>query len=266
MGSDPSPNGDPVPVAIASPRGRESAILVVLLGLVVAAGAFGRLVPSPAPAIDPGTSPGAGGPTPEPRLRLVSPIADVVHFRTTEVLVRGVAPPGIRGIDVTVYVGGQPIGGANLSVGAGRRFDGLVGITPPAHRTSAVLEIREVGRTERLAEVSFSVDAGALLLPRDPSGLHGRAGGVLVVDVLVYGRLRELRGLLTGVDGHLIATGSTTLSTRGYVRSGPPRTVAIELVIPSEALPSRARLHLLGIDQAGIEVEHIDANVTLSGD
>lgn len=264
MSSDPSPNGDPVPVAIAAPRGRGSAILVALLGLVVTAGAFGRLVPSPGPATDPGTSPAA--PSPEPRVRLVSPIAGVLHLRSTEVLVRGVAVPGIRGIDITVSVGGQPIGGANLPVGVGRRFDGLVRITPPAHRTVAILEIREVGGTERLAEVTFPIDAGALLLPKDPSDLHGRAGGVLVVDVLVYGRLREVRGLLTGVDGHLFATGSALLAGSGSVRGAAPRTVAIELEIPHVPLPARARLHLLGIDPDGIEVEHIDANVSLSND
>ena len=233
--------------------------------MVAAAGAFGRLVPSRGPAGDPGTSPGASSPSPEPAVQLVSPIAGVVQLRSTEVLVRGVADPGIRRLDVTVKVGGQPIGQGILDVNAGRRFDGLIPITPPAHRTSAILEIREVGRTERLTEVSFYVDAGALLLPIDPSALHGRAGRVLIVDVLVYGRLRELRGLLTGVDGHLIATGSTMLSGPGSVRGGP-RTVAIKLEIPNEPLPSRARLHLLGIDAAGIEVEHIDANVILSAD
>jgi hypothetical protein len=264
VSSDPSPNGDPVPVAIAAPRGRESAILIALLGLVVAAGAFGRLVPSPAPAPQPGTSPAAS--SPEPGVRLVSPIADVLHLRSTEVLVRGVAVPGIRGIDVTISVGGQPIGGANLPVGVGRRFDGLVRITPPAHRTIAILEIRAVGGTERLAKVSFPVEAGALLLPKDPSDLHGRAGGVLIVDVLVYARLGEVRGLLTGVDGHLFATGSATLSGPGFVRGGQPRTVAIELDIPNVPLPARARLHLLGIDAAGVEVEHIDANVSLAND
>ncbi len=266
MSPDPSPNGDPVPVAIASPRGRESAILIALLGFVVAAGAFGRLVPSPRPATDPGTSPGASARGPEPAVRLVSPIAGVVHLRSTEVLVRGFAEPGIRGIDVSINVGGQPIGGANLRVDVRGRFDGLVRITPPANRAIASLEIREVGETERLAEVSFPVEAGALLLPSAPSVLHGRAGGVLIVDVLVYGRLRELRGLLTGVDGDLIATGSTMVSGVRSVRTELPRTVAIQLEIPTGALPSRARLHLLGIDPAGIEVEHIDANVLLSGD
>lgn len=265
MSPDPWPSGDPVPVAIAPPRGHESAILIVLLVVVVSAGAFGRLVPGPAPATSPGASPAAPGPSQEPGVLLVSPIAGVLHLRSTEVLVRGVAAPGIRAIDVTVYVAGQPIGGANLAVGAGRRFDGLVRITPPAQRTIAVLEIRGVGGAERLAEVSFPVDAGAQLLPKHPAGLHGRAGRVLIVDVLVYGRLRELRGLLTGVDGDLIATGSTMVSGVRSARAGPPRTVAIQLEIPTGALPSRARLHLLGIDPAGIEVEHIDANVLLSG-
>ena len=266
MSADPTPNGDPVPVAIAAPRGRESAILIALLGLVVAAGAFGRLVPSPTPAVEPGASPGVQSPDPEPGVRLVSPIAGVVHLRSTEVLVRGVALPGIRGLDVRIHVSGQAIGGANLAVGAGRRFDGVVPITPPAHRALAVLEIREVGATEVLADVSFPVDAGALLLPKDPSGLRARAGGVLIVDVLVYGRLREVQGLLTGVDGNLIAIGSTLLSAPGSVRGGPPRTVAIELEIPTGALPSRARLHILGFDAGGVEVEHIDANVSLSND
>jgi hypothetical protein len=86
----------------------------------------------------------------------------------------------------------------------------------------------------------------------------------MIVDVVVYGGLRELRGLLTGVNGDLIATGSTMLSGPGSLRGGSPRTVAIELAIPVRPLPGRARLHLLGIDPAGMEVEHIDANVALS--
>jgi hypothetical protein len=264
VSSDPSPNGDPVPVAIAAPRGRESALLIALLGLVVAAGAFGRLVPSPAPATEPGSSPAPA--SPEPGVRLVSPIADVLYLRSTEVLVRGVAQPGIRRIEATVTVGGEPIGQAILRVDAGRRVDGVVRITPPALRTTARLEIREVGATERLAEVSFPIEAGALLLPKDASDLHGRAGGVLIVDVLVYGRLSEVRGLLTGVDGHLFATGSAKLSGPGSPYGGLPRTVALELEIPHVPLPGRARLHLLGFDQAGVEVEHIDANVSLSND
>jgi hypothetical protein len=196
---------------------------------------------------------------------LVAPGAGVLVLRSTEVLVRGVAAPGIRRIEATVSTGGRPIGQAEIGVSAGRQIDGLVPIIPPAHRTAAILEVREAGEPDVLAQVSFAVEAGALLLPRDSSALRGRAGGVLIVDVLVYGRLSELRALLTGVDGHLIATGSTMLSGPGSVR-GEPRTVAIELEIPTEALPSRARLHLLGIDPAGVEVEHIDANVVLSGD
>jgi hypothetical protein len=266
VSSDPSPNGDPVPVAIGSPRGRESAILIALLGLVVAAGAFGRLVPAPAPATGPGTSPGLRTPAPEPAVRLVSPIGNVLYLRSTEVLVRGVAQPGIRRLDARVNVGAESIGEAVIGVDPGRRFDAMVRITPPALRTIARLEIRELGGTELLAEVSFPIEAGALLLPEDPSGLHGRAGGVLVVDVFVYGQLGEVRGLLTGVDGHLFATGSAVLSGQGSSYGGVPRTVAIELKIPKIPLPARARLHLLGFDAAGVEVEHIDANVSLSQD
>lgn len=264
-----SPNrvqsGDPVPQAIERPRGHASTILVALLVAIVAAGAFGRLVPGARPVIVAGASPSAPGQTPEPTVRLVSPITGVLWLRSTEILVRGIAPPGTRRIEVNVRIGGQPNGEAVLDVELGRQFSGLVAIIPPAHRTAAVLEVREAGRSDILAAVSFPVESGALLLPRDPSGLHGRAGGVLIVDVVVYGGVREVRGLLTGVNGDLIATGSTMLSGPGSTRGGSPRTVAIELEIPRRPLPDRARLHLLGIDLAGMEVEHIDANVALSG-
>lgn len=258
-------SGDPVPHAIERPRGHASTILVALLVAVVAAGAFGRLVPGPRPVIEAGTSPSAPGQTSEPAVRLVSPITGVLWLRSTGILVRGIAPPGIRRIEASVRIGGRPNGEAVLDVDRARQFDGLVPITPPADRTTAVLEVRESGRSAILAAVSFPVEAGALLLPRDASGLHGLAGGVLIVDVVVYARLRELRGLLTGVNGDLIATGSTMLSGPGFTPDGSPRTVAIELAIPLRPLPDRARLHLLGIDFAGMEVEHIDANVALSG-
>jgi hypothetical protein len=265
-----SPNrtdgADPVPVAIGQPRGHASAILIALLVVIFAAGSFGRLVPGPRPQIQPGTSPNPPVASSGPAMRLVSPIAGVLWLRSTEIFVRGIAPSGVRRIDVSVRIGGQPNGQAFLDVGAGRQFDGLVPITPPARRTAAVLELRAAGRSDILAAVAFPVEAGALLLPSDPSGLHGRAGGVLIVDVIVYGGVRELRGLLTGVNGDLIATGVTILPGPGSVRAGSPRTVAIELKIPVRPLPGRARLHLLGIDPDGIEVEHIDANVALSGE
>jgi hypothetical protein len=263
-----NPQEELVPVSLGVRRGLDPAIFVALVIVVVLVGVFGRLVPKPAAVGEPGRSPAPSGPAgshgPVPAVRLVSPGAGVVLLRSTEVLVRGVADSGIRRIDVMVSAGGQPIGQAELDVTIARQINGLVELRPPSHRTAATLEIRAAGESDVLAQVTFLVEAGALLLPRDPSGLHGRAGGVLIVDVFVYGRLREVRGLLTGGDGHLIATGSTMLSGPGSVRGGPPRTIALELAIPTERLPSRARLHILGFDLSGTEVEHIDANVILS--
>ena len=95
--------------------------------------------------------------------------------------------------------------------------------------------------------------------------LRGQAGETLVVDVLVYGQLSEIRGLLTSVDGQLIATGSQLVAPpRGG--SAWPRTMGLTIEIPLERLPARARLHVLAIDRDGTEVEHIDANVALSND
>jgi len=108
------------------------------------------------------------------------------------------------------------------------------------------------------------VEAGALILPRDPSILRGTAGRTLVVDVLVYRPVGEIRGLLTGQDGTLIAEGETRMGMSGV--SGWPRTIGLPLEIPADRLPSRARLHLLAIDADGTEVEHIDSNVVLSND
>ncbi len=266
------PGDELVPVSVVAHRGLDPAVLVALVIIVVLVGIFGRLVPTPSAVTEPAPSPGGSGGaalvSPAPAVRLVSPVADVAWFGSTELLVRGVAEPGIRRLDVMVSVGGQPIGQAqvDVDVALGRQFSELVSITPPANRTTARLEVREAGRSEVLVAVAFPVEAGALLLPRDPSRLHGRAGGVLIVDVLVYGRLRELRGLITGADGNLIATGTTVLSGQRSLRGGSPRTVSIELKIPTEGVPSRAQLHLLGIDSAGAEVEHIDSTVSLSSD
>jgi hypothetical protein len=231
--------------------------LIVVVGL----GVLGRLVPPPAPR-EPAAVEVA--PSPEPGVRLVSPYADVLYLRTTEVAVRGTAPGGIEHLDVAVVVGGQSIGEARFDVDAIGRFNGLVSIVPPVARSVGVFEVRDPGSLDRLlAEVSFFVQAGALVLPRDPSMLRGKAGSTLVVDVLVYGPLREIRGLLTSVDGRLIANGSTLVRPprRG---GGWPRTIGLSIEIPFDRLPDRARLHVLAIDQAGTEVEHIDANVALS--
>lgn len=259
-----SPRGntgdDPVLTSIGPRRGLGSGAIVAGLVVVVALGFLGRLVPQREP-LEPAAV--VITPSPESGVRLASPFANVLYLRTTEVAVRGTAPRGIEQLDVAVVIRGQSIGEARIDVDARGRFSGLVSIIPPAARRVAVLEVRDAGPLGALlAEVSFPVQAGALVLPSEPFRLRGKAGSTMVVDVLVYGPLREIRGLLTSVDGRLIATGSTLVGPpRG---ESWPRTIALAIEIPSDRVPDRARLHILAFDQAETEVEHIDANVALS--
>jgi hypothetical protein len=166
-------------------------------------------------------------------------------------------------IEVAVVAHGRSIGNARVEVDPNGEFDALVPIIPPAERTAATLEIRDVAQAgPPLAKIELLVEAGALVLPRDTSMLRGTAGRTLVVDVLVYGPVDEIRGLLTGQDGTLIAQGETRIGIGGV--AGWPRTIGLPLDIPTDRLPPRARLHLLAFDSDGTEVEHIDSNVVLS--
>ena len=177
---------------------------------------------------------------------------------------QGTAPAGTRTVDIAVVVDGQAIGETRLAVDAVGGFGGLVPIIPPKARSVAVLEVRDPAAGARvLAQASFAVQANSLILPREPSMLHGKAGSTMVVDVLVYGPLKEVRGLLTSVDGRLIASGSTLVGPP-VAGAGWPRTIVLELEIPLERVPALVRLHILAIDRAGTELEHIDANVVLS--
>ena len=255
-------NDHPVTIPIGPGLGVGSWAIAVGLIAVVALGALGRVIPPPATS-EPAAAPTVV-PTLAPDVQLVSPFGNVLYLRTTEVDVRGTAPLGIGQVDVAVMIGGESIGEARLDVDATGRFSGLLSIIPPKTRSVALLEVRDPASQDRLLrEVSFAVQAGALILPRDPSMLRGQAGATLVVDVLVYGPVGEIRGLLTSVDGRLIATGSTSVeSPRGG--AGWPRTIGLTIEIPLERLPARARLHVLAIDREGTEAEHIDANVALS--
>jgi len=253
---------DPVAIPLGRRLGAGSWAIAVGLVVVVALGALGRLMPPPAAPEAAATA--TALPTGAPGVQLVSPFGDVLYLRTTEVDVRGTAPLGNGQVDVAVMIGAESIGEARLDLDAMGRFNGLVPIIPPKTRSVAVLEVRDPASLDRLlGEVSFAVQAGALILPRDPSMLRGQAGATLVVDVLVYAPLGEIRGLLTSVDGRLIASGLTLVeSPRGG--AGWPRTIGLMIEIPLERLPDRARLHVLAIDREGTEVEHIDANVALS--
>jgi hypothetical protein len=242
-------------------RGLDPWAIVAGLIVVVGLGVLGRLVPGPAPAEPAAVEVVASM---EPGVLLVSPFADVLHLRTTEVSVRGAVPESIALVDVAVLVDGQSIGEARIDVDTSGQFSELVSIVPPAARSAAVLEVRDAGSLGRLlAQVSFAVQAGALVLPVEPSKLRGEAGSTLVVDVLVYEPRLEIRGMLTSVDGKLIATGSTLV---GPPRGGGswPRTIGLSIEIPFDRLPARARLHVLAFDRSETEVEHIDANVALS--
>lgn len=251
----------PVPVPIG-PRNDSALIRVALAAaVVIALGVFGRLLPSPAArTADPQAieSTAAVGPA---RVRLAAPFRNVVHLRTTEIAVRGVAEPGIDGVDVAVVVGGQVIGEAQLETQGGR-FDGLVNVTPPAERTAAVLAVHlpdEVGPP--LVEIEFWVEAGSVVLPIGPSGLVATAGEAFLVDVLLYGNAASIRGMLTN-DGTMIAQ-QTVRVGRPLDGAPNPRTIGLGLNIPDARLPARARLHLMALDSSGSEIEHIDCNVLL---
>ena len=257
---------DPIDYAVTTPiklpRGPGFGAIAAFLFVVVSLGVLGRLVPSPEAR---GPAAEVVAATPEPAVRLVSPFSQVLYRRTTEVDVRGTAPVGTKEVTVAIFISGEPIGERRFHVDAAARFSGLMPIVPPPTRSSAVLKVGDSASPELvLAEVSFEIEAGSLILVRDPSMLRGTAGSTMLVDVLVYGSFHELRGLLTSVDGRLFASGSMLV---GQPPAGAswPRTTALTIEIPFERLPAAgARLHVLGLDRAGTELEHIDFNVALS--
>ena len=261
---------DAVPNPAASGGGPRVGIVVGVLVVIFTFGLLGRLLPDPGAArADASDGSGAVATTTPtsavPGFRLVSPIAGTVWLRATEIDVWGVAPPDLHAIDAVVRVQAAVIGEGEIDVGPGGRFSATIAIIPPGERAAATLELREVGGARRtLTEVPFSVDAGALVLVRDPSTVDGQTGHVLVVDILVYGRLSEVRGLLTSQGGTLIVRTSKRLSDTGPVAVGPPRSVVLELLLPADAPTGRARLHVIGLDRMGAELEHIDVNVRVS--
>lgn len=262
---------DAVRSSAGSGGGPRVGVVAGVLIVIVAFGLLGRLLPDPGGPARAEASEGPGGVTTltptsvVPGFRLVSPLAGTVWLRATEIDVWGVAPPDLGVMDAVVRVEAAVIGQGEIDVGPGGRFSATIPIVPPGERAAATLELREAGGSRRtLTEVPFSVDAGALVLVRDPSTLHGQAGQVLVVDILVYGRLREVRGLLTSQGGALIVRASKRLSDTGPVTVGPPRSVVLELLLPSDAPTGRSRLHVIGVDRTDSELEHIDVNVRVS--
>jgi hypothetical protein len=237
-----------------------------LLALVVAVGLLGRLVPSTAPGIVRTDAPegSAAAATKQPVIRLVSPVASVVWLRATEIGVRGLAAEGIAQLDVSVLSGGRLMGQTVLDVAVDGRFDGVVSITPPAARSTAVLEVRDAASGEQLTDVSFSIEAGSIILIRDASRLNGVAGTTVVVDVIVYQPLREVRGLVTSPGGTLVAEAATPVAGFDGRSARLPSTVALRIALPATGVPSHVRLHVLGIDTGGTEIAHVDANIRVS--
>jgi hypothetical protein len=261
-------------VRLESRRGPGLTIALGFLAVVAVAGILGRLVPAPQPAqlaLPDGSATNAD-PSSAPRLRVASPIAGVTWLRTTEVRVHGVADAGLGQLDVLLAPAApgpavSEYGRTSMEVDAGGAFDAVVSFVPPFERTMAVLEISPRDAPDVvLAELTFPVEAGSLLLVRDPARLRGRPGGVLVVDVLAYEGVPRVRALLTGRDGILIASVERVLSRAGAAtkpEGDQPRTIALEIPIPATGVPDRGRLHLLGFDREGMEIEHIDATVSL---
>ena len=258
---------------LESRRGPGLTIALGFLAVVAVAGILGRLVPAPQPAqLAPADSSATSADPSAPRLRVASPIAGVTWLRTTEVRVHGVADAGLGQLDVVLAPAAPgpamaEFGRTSMEVDAGGAFDAVVAFVPPFERTMAVLEISPSDAPGvMLAQLTFPVEAGSLLLVRDPGRLRGRPGGVLVVDVLAYEGVPRVRALLTGRDGILIASVERLLP-RGRVPTSPdasqPRTIALEIPIPTAGVPDRGRLHLLGFDREGMEIEHIDATVSL---
>jgi len=263
-------SGEPVPSPTGLKRGAGVVIATVGLVVIVAFGLLGRFLPDrrpPAPdVIPPGSAaPATPGPAAIDGFRLVSPSAGTVWLRATEVFVRGVAPPDVRAIEAAILADGSILGRLAIEVEPGGRFDGAISIIPSQLRTSATLDLREVGGARRtLASVPFSIEAGAMVLIREASNMQATTDSTFVVDVLAYGRLREVRALLTSQGGTLIARTSGRLPGGFRGAGAPPRMLALELELPVDAPAGRARLHVLGIDRDGSEVEHIDATVKVS--
>jgi hypothetical protein len=261
LGHDPE--NRPVPVPIGPRNDRALARVAAAFVVVIAIGLLGRLVPAPASRSAATAVLPSASATADARVWLATPYSSVVFFRTTEIALRGMAQPGIDALEVVVVLDGRrQIGEATVEVEGGR-FAGVVSIIPPALRTAGTLEVRTIDAVgPALAEVRFSVEAGGLVLPVQPSGLSATAGQPFLVDVVVYDDATEIRALLTN-DGTLISQASVLL--RPQPADGPaPRIIGLRLDVPEGRLPRSGRLHLIALDDRGREIEHIDSTVLLS--
>jgi len=243
----------------------------VVLVVIVALAAFGRLVPGVDPAGRDGAWAGppdrqaTDRPAPSTGPRLLAPVAGVLWIRAAEIDARGFVDAGVGAVEALVVANGTVLGKATFEVDASGQFDGVVGITPPVERTAVRLEIREPGRGgPALAAVAFLVEAGSAVLIRDESSLGARIGETLIVDVLVYQSLHQIRALVTGPGGTLIAEATGSAALRDLLPNAAPATLMLRLAVPANVRPTRARLHVVALDRPGHEVAHTDANLPIT--
>lgn len=241
----------------------------VVLVVVVALGVLGRILPGadpggrearPSGLLDPDV-----GARPVTGPRLLVPVADVLWFGTTEIGARGVVDVDMSAVEAVVVADGALLGKATLDVDASGHFEGVVAITPPAERTAARLEVREPGRQgPPMTAVGFLVEAGSAVLIVGASNLRARVGETTIVDVLVYASLHEIRTVVTGSGGTLIADATVPAPLRGLRPPDKPATLMLQVAIPAGVRPTIARLHVLGLDRTGHEVAHVDANLPIA--
>lgn len=241
----------------------------VVLVVVVALGVVGRILPGSDPGGREARSSGLldpdGGARPATGPRLLVPVADVLWLGTTEIAVRGVVGVDTSAVEAVVLADGALLGRSTLAVDASGQFEGVVAITPPAKRTAARLEVRKPGlEGPPMTEVGFLVEAGSAVLIVSASNLRARVGETTIVDVLVYESLHEIRTVVTGPGGTLIADATVPAPLRGPRAPEQPATLMLQVAVPADIRPTIARLHVLGLDRTGHEVAHVDANLPIA--
>ena len=243
----------------------------VVLVAVVVLGVLGRLLPGAGGdgrvAASSGLPDPHGGARPAKTAgpRLLVPVADVLWHQTTEIAARGVVEVGVVAVEAVVVADDALLGKATLDVDASGHFEGVVGITPPAKRTAARLEIRELGlEGAPMAEVGVMVEAASAVLIVGESRLRARVGETIIVDVFVYESLHQIRAVITGPGGTLIAEATVPARLRDLRAGGPPATLMLQIAIPADVRPTLARLHVQALDRPGHEVAHVDANLPIA--
>ncbi len=209
-------------------------------------------------------------PTQAPPIRLISPIPDVLWFRSGLVRIRGEAD-GIHRLQATVTIGPREIGAATLDVGADGGFSGWLPIVPPAVRSRAMLRLGDLAQPEReLLASPLYVQAGDAVLiwspaePDDPV-----AGDRVVVSGPVLAPVGQVRVVLRDAAGRTLAEMTTAVSetapdrAEGDVPDAHPK-YHVELSLPPDSPSGQSHLYVFGLDgRTGEVVDRADTRVTL---